>query len=195
MTEIKEAPKTKVGNGPAATREVTPAMPAELQKIETRWFDLTRQLAAEMDRAFADFGHEHPWRLPRLFASGRKLFRQGAKELGLPWAPHIDVQERNGKFIVHADLPGMNKEDVKVEVFDDMLTLEGERKVEKNEEREGCTYSECRYGSFYRSIPLPEGVDTTKATADFRKGVLEVMMPLNPTRARNARQIEVKENK
>jgi len=195
MTDVKEAPKTKAGNGPGAIKEVTKGMPAELQKIEARWFDFTRQLAAEMDRAFGDFGHEHTWRLPRLLARGRKLFRQGAKEFGLPWVPQIDVHQRNGQFIVHADLPGMNKGDVKVEVFGDMLTIEGERKEEKNEEREGCTYSECRYGSFYRSIPLPEGVDTSKATADFNKGVLEVTMPVNPSRQPNARQIEVKEAK
>ena len=87
---------------------------------------LTRRFADEMDRAFGDFGHEAGWRLPRLFARGRKLFRQ-ANELGMAWAPRIDVHERDGKFIVHADLPGMNKDEVKVELFDDVLTIEGER--------------------------------------------------------------------
>jgi len=195
MTEVKEAPKTKAGNGQGQTKEISRQTPTELQKVEARWFDFTRRLADEMDRAFADFGHETSWRLPRLLARGRKLFRQGAKEAETAWSPHIDVHERNGQFMVHADLPGMNKDDVKVEVFDDLLTIEGERKEEKNVEREGYTYSECRYGSFYRSIPLPEGVDTSKATADFRKGVLEVTMPMSASRKPNARQIEVKEGK
>ena len=59
--------------------------------------------------------------------------------------------------MVRADLPGMSKEDIKVEVTDGVITIQGERKQEKKEEREGYSYSECSYGSFYRSIPLPEG--------------------------------------
>jgi len=195
MTEIKEAPKTTTGNGAGQKKEVARQAPTELQKLEARWFDFTHRFADEMDRAFADFGHESGWRLPRLLARGRKLFRQGAREIGMAWAPRIDVHERDGKFIVHADLPGMNKDEVKVELFDDMLTIEGERKQEKNEEREGYSYSECSYGSFYRSVPLPEGVDTSRATADFRKGVLEVTMPVTSTAKPKARQIEIKESK
>jgi len=195
MTELKEAPKTKAGNGQGQTKEVARPMPTELQKVEARWFDFTLRFADEMDRAFADFGHETPWRLPRLFARGRKLLRHAPEAVGMAWAPRIDVHERDGKFIVHADLPGMTKEEVKVEVFDDMLTIEGERKQEKKEQREGYSYSECSYGSFYRSIPLPEGVDTGKAMADFSKGVLEVTMPVTPSRETKARQIEVREGK
>jgi HSP20 family protein len=195
MTEIKEAPKTTTGNGSGFKKDVARQAPTELQKLEARWFDFTRQFADEMDRAFADFGHESVWRLPRLFARGRKLFRHGAKEIGMAWSPRIDVHERDGKFIVHAELPGMKKDEVKVELFDDMLNIEGERKQEKNEAREGYSYCECRYGSFYRSVPLPEGVDTSKATADFRRGVLEVTMPVLSTAKPKARQIEIKETK
>lgn len=195
MTEIKEAPKTTTANGAGQKKEVARQTPSELQKLEARWFDFTRRFADEMDRAFGDFGHDFGWRMPRLFARGRRLLRHGVKELGMAWAPRIDVHEREGKFYVHADLPGMNKDDVKVELFDDMLTIEGERKQEKSEEREGYSYSECNYGSFYRSIPLPEGVDTSKATADFRKGVLEVTMPVTSTAKGKSRQIEVKEVK
>jgi HSP20 family protein len=113
----------------------------------------------------------------------------------MTWAPRIDCHERDGKFIVHADLPGMNKDDVKVELFDDMLTIQGERKQQKTDEREGYSYSECCYGSFYRSIPLPEAVDTSKATADFAKGVLEVTMPVTSAAKSKSRQIEIKEGK
>jgi HSP20 family protein len=195
MTEIKEAPKTTTGNGSGQKKEVARQAPSELQKLEDRWFDFTRRFADEMDRAFGEFGHEGGWRLPRLLARGRNLFRESAKEIGMPWSPRIDVHERDGKFIVHADLPGMTKDEVKVELFDDVLTIEGERKQEKNEEREGYSYSECSYGSFYRSVPLPEGVDTSKATADFRKGVLEVTMPVAVAAKPKARQIEVKDGK
>jgi len=195
MTEIKEAPRTKTGNGQGQTKEVARQTPADLQKAEAGRFDFMQRFAEEMDRLFEDFGHETAWHLPRFLARGRRYFRRGAKEFGMTWSPRIDVHERDGMFVVHADLPGMNKDEVKVEVFDDVLTIEGERKLEKNEEREGYSYSECRYGSFYRSIPLPEGVDTSKATADFVKGVLEVTMPVAARRDPKPRQIEVKEGK
>ncbi len=109
------------------------------------------------------------------------------------WSPRVDVVEREGEFVVHADLPGMTKEDVNVAVTDGMLTIEGERKWDKKEERQGYAYSECRYGSFYRCIPLPEGADTTKATAEFRKGVLEVTMPTAPRPEQKLHRVEVRE--
>lgn len=195
MTDIKEAPKATTGNGHGVKKEVARQTPSELHVLEERWSDFTRRFADEMERAFGDFGHETGWRLPRLFARGRKLFRQGAKELGMAWSPRIDVHEREGKLFVHADLPGMSKDEVKVELYDDMLTIQGERKQQKKEEREGYSYSECSYGSFYRSVPLPEGVDTSKATAEFNKGVLEVTMPVTSAVQPKARQIEVKEVK
>jgi len=195
MTEIKEAPKASTGNGPGQKKEVARQAPFEMQKLEDRWFEFTRNFSNEMERMFGDFGHEFPWRLPRLFTRGRSLFRHGAREFGMTWSPRIDVHERDEKLFVHADLPGMNKDEVKVEVVDDMLTIHGERKQEKSEQHEGYSYSECNYGSFYRSIPLPEGVYASKATADFRKGVLEVTMPVTSATKPKARQLEIKESK
>ncbi|HKI19597.1 MAG TPA: Hsp20/alpha crystallin family protein, partial [Isosphaeraceae bacterium] len=106
-----------------------------------------------------------------------------------------DVIEREGQFVVRADLPGMNKEDVKVEVTEDAITIEGERKNEKKEEREGYYYCECSYGSFYRAIPLPEGAEASRATAEFRNGVLEVTVPAPSRPEPKARRLEVKEKK
>lgn len=103
--------------------------------------------------------------------------------------------EREGQFVVRADLPGMSKEDVKVEIARGYITLEGEREVEKKEEREGYYYGECHYGSFYRAIPLPEGVNTTKAMAEFHKGVLEVVMPKVTQPEPKTRRLEVREEK
>ena len=151
--------------------------------------------AEEMDRVFEDFGHETGWHLPRLLARGRRLLRRGAGMIATTWSPRIDVVERDGQFVVHADLPGMSKDDVKVEVTDGMLTIQGERTDEKKEEREGLCYSERNFGSFYRSIPLPEGADTSKATAEFRKGVLEVRMPAAPRPEQKQRAVEVREGK
>ena len=111
------------------------------------------------------------------------------------WSPEVDVKEQDGRLLVRADLPGLSKDDIKVEVTDDTLTIQGERKEEKKEEREGYSYSECSYGRFYRAIPLPEGADTTKATAEFHNGVLEVGIPMPRLPEPQARRVEVREKK
>jgi HSP20 family protein len=121
------------------------------------------------------------------------LLRRGSGLVPAEWSPKIDVLQREGQFVVRADLPGLTKEDVKVEVADDVITIQGERKQEKKEERKGYCYSECSYGSFYRAIPLPEGAEGSKATAEFRKGVLEVTVPAATPPVRKARRLEVRE--
>ncbi len=86
-------------------------------------------------------------------------------------------------------------DDIKVEVTDEMLTIQGERKHEKEEKREGYYYGERAYGSFYRAIPLPEGADPAKATAEFHNGVLEVTMPAPKRPEKKSRLLEIQENK
>ena len=111
------------------------------------------------------------------------------------WLPSPEVTERGGKLVVRADLPGLRKDDVKVELNDEMFIIQGERKQEKTEEREGYSYNECSYGSFYRSIPLPAGADASKATAEFRNGVLEVTIPAPTQPEKQVRRLEVREGK
>lgn len=94
------------------------------------------------------------------------------------WRPTIEVKEQSGKLLVTADLPGVKKEDVKVHVANDILMLEGERKQEKEEKREGYYHSERSYGKFSRSIDLPEGAKTEQAAANFNNGVLEITIPV-----------------
>ena len=72
------------------------------------------------------------------------------------------------------------------------MTIHGERKEEKREEKKGFHYSECRYGSFYRSIPLPEGADASRASAEFRNGVLEVVMPGPKQPEKKSRSLDIK---
>ena len=97
-------------------------------------------------------------------------------EVGV-WSPSINVMEKNDRYIIKAELPGVNEEDVEVSVSGDMLTISGEKREEKEEERKGYYYSESSYGSFSRSVTVPSTVDTNKIEADFDKGVLEIILP------------------
>lgn len=108
------------------------------------------------------------------------------------WVPDVEIVERKGQLVVKADLPGMKPEDVKVEFCDGVLTLQGERKYEHEEEKEGVYRSERSYGSFSRSIELPEGVIGDQINARFVNGVLELTMPLPKAILPERRKIDVK---
>lgn len=110
------------------------------------------------------------------------------------WAPQIEVTERDGKLVVTADLPGMKKDDVRVEVLDNNLIIEGERRQERKEDREGYFVTERSYGKFYRAIPLPEGVNPENAKATFRDGVLELTLDA-PKKKSSARTIPIEESR
>ena len=94
---------------------------------------------------------------------------------------------------VKADLPGLKKEDVKIDITDDAITIQGERRSEHQEEREGVYRSERSYGSFYRVVPLPEGAMTDQAKATFNNGVLEITMPAPPEQVTRGRRLEISE--
>lgn len=98
------------------------------------------------------------------------------------WMPHVDAFEKDGCLVVRADLPGVNKDAVNVEVSDGELTIKGERHKEFEEEKEGVYRHEREYGSFYRSFPLPEGVKSEAVKATFNNGVLEVKVPMPPAK-------------
>ena len=97
-----------------------------------------------------------------------------------------------GKFIVRADLPGLTKDDINVDITDDAIKIRGARHQEKEENEEGYYRSERSYGSFYREIPLPSGVKGEEAKASFRNGVLEIAMPA-PARQSGSRRIDIGE--
>jgi HSP20 family protein len=106
------------------------------------------------------------------------------------WAPAVDVQETDKEYIVKADLPDVRKEDVKVGIEDGVLTLEGERKQEKEEKGKKFHRVERVYGKFVRRLALPMEVEAQKVAAEFKDGVLNVRMP--KAEAAKPRAIDVK---
>jgi HSP20 family protein len=105
----------------------------------------------------------------------------------LSWFPAVEVLERDGQLVVRADVPGLEPDQIRVELQDGQLVISGERTQEREEREEGGIYrTERSYGSFRRVIALPEGVDLDRATANFENGVLEVTMPA-PARERGKR--------
>ena len=93
------------------------------------------------------------------------------------WAPAIDVEETNDSMVIRAELPGMNKEDIKVTVAEDTVTICGERKYENEQKNRTFHRVERAYGSFQRTVALPVSVQGDKAVASYRSGVLELVLP------------------
>ena len=93
------------------------------------------------------------------------------------WIPAMDLVETEDNFVLKADLPGLAEEDVHIDVEDNVLTVSGERKAEHEDKREGYVRVERSYGSFRRSLTLPEGVEPEAVSASFDRGVLEVRIP------------------
>jgi HSP20 family protein len=89
----------------------------------------------------------------------------------------MDLVETGDHFVLRADLPGMSEEDVNIEVEERVLTISGERKAEHSENKDGYHRVERAFGSFSRSLTLPEGVDAEAVAASFDRGVLEVRIP------------------
>jgi HSP20 family protein len=141
-------------------------------------FAFMRRMTEDMDRLFGDFGIQRGFGWPRQSALAE-------------WTPVIEVFQKEHQLFVKADLPGLTREDVKVEVTNDALILQGERKKEVEEKGKDLYRSELTYGSFYRTIPLPEGAITEAAKATFDNGVLEVVLPVPPKPELKARRLEI----
>ena len=128
------------------------------------------------------------------------LFRESRPWLGTRrrtpglWSPQIETFQRGDQYVVRADLPGMKKDNVHIDLTDDSLTIEGERREEREEDREGFYRSERTYGSFCRVVPLPEGAIPESAKATFNNGVLEVTIQAPPREVSRKHRVEISES-
>jgi len=152
-------------------------------------FAMMRRLSDEMDRLFEGFGIGRGF-FPS-FGRGTTGAQSGG-ELPSLWTPHVEMCERGNKLVVSVDLPGVKRDDVNVEVEQDAITIQGERRQESTTNERGLYRSERSYGSFYRQIPLPEGANPDSANATFRDGVLEIELDA-PQQQSKGRRLEIKE--
>lgn len=146
-------------------------------------FTLLNLMTEQMDRIFAGNTGERGY-------GGAGLSR---------WNPPFEIRQREGNLIVSADVPGVDKNDVRVEVQDDVLVIEGERRREQDQnetgqqQHHGGWQSERSYGYFYRAIRLPDGAKADQARAEFRNGVLEVTIPLSEDARQQRKQIPIQD--
>lgn len=105
------------------------------------------------------------------------------------WSPQIETYEKDGKLHICADLPGLSKDDVHVDVNDNMLTIEGERRSEQRDESR--SWSERSYGRFMRTIQLPDGINPDSAKASFNDGVLDIEFDAPKPEEKKGRRIDI----
>ena len=136
--------------------------------------DTIEQLRREMGRMF----------------EGIPAVDEGSNIATSDWIPAVDIQENTKEFIIHADIPGVDPNDIDVHMEDGTLTIKGERESESKEERDGYKRVERKRGSFYRRFSLPDTANADKISAKSKNGVLEISIP-KQERAQ-PRKIEVK---
>jgi HSP20 family protein len=117
----------------------------------------------DLDRLFEDFFNGHGL-----------AKRDGTSTV---WSPSVDVHEDEQSFFIEAELPGMRKEDIQLEIENNVLSIRGERRLEKKEEKDNYHFVERSYGSFFRSFTLPKNVNTEAIGAEYKDGMLKLTLP------------------
>ncbi len=124
-------------------------------------------------------------------SSRRSLAKKGdGGILSGDWMPTVDIDEKKEEFVIRAELPGVQKEDVAVSIENGVLTIKGEKKFEKEEKDKKHHLVECSYGSFIRSFTMPTGVKADKIEATYKDGILSLVVP--KSEEEKPKQIEVK---
>ncbi len=152
----------------------------------TRWEPLTRwspwKELEEMEKRLSTiFGHA------QVATNGEKKEAITVTE----WSPLVDITEDEKEYVVKAEIPEMKKEDIKINVHDDVLSISGERKYEKEEKGKKYHRVERAYGSFLRSFTLPEDAEGSKVNAEYKDGVLKVHLPKSEKAKPKAIEVKV----
>ncbi|MCG6536792.1 MAG: Hsp20/alpha crystallin family protein [Syntrophales bacterium LBB04] len=138
-------------------------------------------LQRDMNRIFDDF-----------FTNFSLPTYDGLSERFEACSPSTDIREDEKELTIKAELPGMDEKDIEVSLTDDTLTIAGEKKDEKEEKSGGYYYAERSYGSFRRVLPLPASIDSQKADASFKKGVLTITVPKTEAAKSKVKKIAIK---
>ena len=179
-TDTRHKQDRQVGDQSNA-RDQAPQPRRDMERSSFAPFSIMRQGLDEIERSFGaalrgDWDQlRRGWRSPRLG----------------DWSPAVEAFQRGNEFVIRADVPGMNRPDLQVEVGDDEVTIHGERRQDRQEEREGVFWTERSYGSFTRVIPLPPGAITDSAKASFNNGVLEIVMQAPSAESRRGRRLDI----
>lgn len=142
-----------------------------IRDLATEIFDLQREINRMFDRFFRGFEEEEELKM-------------------MKWSPRVDISETDDEYIVRADVPGVSKDDIKITIKDNVLTISGEKKQEKETKNENFHRIERVYGSFTRTFTLPSAVKVDKVEARFKDGVLTIKLP--KVEEAKAKEIEVK---
>ena len=126
----------------------------------------------------------------RMFDSFFGIDRRRQDLQSFDWTPRVNVEEADDRFVVTADLPGMKKEDIDIQLQENVLTIKGERKHEKEEKEKNYHIFERSCGTFQRAFTLPENVEMEKIDAEYRDGVLSIAIP--KTEPAKPKEIRVK---
>ena len=150
-------------------------------EVATRGSDPFTAFRREMDRLFETFGRDLGWSSGDLPAGAM--------------APSVDVTESDTELKIEAEMPGVDEKDVDVRLTDNVLTIRGEKKAEKEEKKKDYHMVERSYGSYARSITLPFAADPDKVKASFKNGVLSITLPKSPELAAKAKKIAISAGK
>jgi HSP20 family protein len=145
-----------------------------------------RNRELDVFRDFEDLQHE----MDRIFDIS--WFRKGNGRRDVLAAPALDVHQDKDNVYVKAEIPGMSKEDIDVSVQDNLLTIKGEKKQEKEIKDKDCLRTERYYGAISRSVQLPAGVDASKVKAEYKNGILELVLPKREDAKPKQIKVEVK---
>ncbi len=170
---------------PLKTEKVAPA-----SARTDNWVGPFESLRREIDRLFDDF-HPFDFRPPSTHSLfGRDL--PALRSVAWPVSPAMDLAEKANEYEITAELPGIDEKNIDIRLANNVLTIKGEKKEEKEEKQKDYYLSERRYGSFQRSFQLPEGVDANKIDASFTKGILTVKLPKTAEAQKAEKKITVK---